>query len=85
LGYYDTQCGAKVFKSSILQSLLNKPFTTKWFFDIEIFLRLRKENENYIGIEYPLKKWQNVKGSKINILSFPLVCKEIFALFSKYK
>jgi dolichyl-phosphate beta-glucosyltransferase len=85
LGYYDTQCGTKVFKSSILQAILNKPFMTKWFFDIEIFLRLRKENENYIGIEYPLKKWHNVKGSKINILSLPLVCKEVFALFSKYK
>ena len=85
LGYYDTQCGAKLFKSSILGNLIQVPFFTKWFFDIEIFLRLKVENRNYIGIEYPLKSWHNIEGSKISILSIPLVCREIFVLFSKYK
>jgi glycosyltransferase involved in cell wall biosynthesis len=84
LGYYDTQCGAKIFKSSLLQNILHKPFFTKWFFDIEIFLRLKAENKNYVGIEYPLQTWENKKGSKINLLSFPIISKEIFVLLSKY-
>jgi glycosyltransferase involved in cell wall biosynthesis len=84
LGYYDTQCGAKVFKSILLQNILQQPFLTKWFFDIEIFLRLKAENKNYSGIEYPLKTWENKKGSKINLLSFPVISKEIFVLLSKY-
>lgn len=84
LGYYDTQCGAKLFKSSLIDGLVKEPFATKWFFDIELFLRIKKQNKNYIGIEYPLKVWSNVKGSKINLLSFPSVCKEVFVLLSKY-
>lgn len=84
LGYYDTQCGAKVFKAQILEATIIKPFFTKWFFDIEIFLRLKSINENYFGIEFPLKKWKSVEGSKINLFSFPSVCKEIIVLLSKY-
>jgi len=84
LGYYDTQCGAKVFKSSLLENILRQPFSTKWFFDIEIFLRLKAENKNYSGVEYPLKTWHNKKGSKLDLLSFPIISKEIFVLLSKY-
>jgi len=84
LGYYDTQCGAKVFKSSLLENILRQPFFTKWFFDIEIFLRLKSENNNYSGVEYPLKTWHNKKGSKLDLLSFPIISKEIFVLLSKY-
>lgn len=84
LGYYDTQCGAKLFRSKILELVIRQPFSTKWFFDIELFLRLKTKNKNYMGIEYPLKSWNNVKGSKINLLSFPSVCKDIFVLLSKY-
>lgn len=85
LGYYDTQCGAKLFKSFILKDIVNQPFSSKWFFDIEIFLRLKATGKNYSGIEYPLKKWHTVDGSKLNIFSFPAICREIFVLFSKYK
>jgi len=84
LGYYDTQCGAKLFKSEILHSVMNEPFSTKWFFDIELFLRLKEKNQEYVGIEYPLKNWKNIKDSKINLLSFPSVIKEIFILLSKF-
>jgi glycosyltransferase involved in cell wall biosynthesis len=84
LGYYDTQCGAKLFKSQVLCNIIQQPFLTRWFFDIEIFLRLKAENKKYYGIEYPLKIWNNITGSKLNVLSFPAVCKEVFVLLSKY-
>ena len=84
LGYYDTQCGAKLFKASLINAIIEEPFVTTWFFDIEIFLRIKKQNNNYVGIEYPLKAWHNVEGSKIDLSAFPSVCKEIFVLLSKY-
>lgn len=85
LGYYDTQCGAKIFKSYLLGAVLKTPFYTRWFFDIELFLRLRTENENYSGIEYSLKKWENRKGSKLGLRSVAGISKEIFTLLRKYK
>jgi dolichyl-phosphate beta-glucosyltransferase len=85
LGYYDTQCGAKIFKSYLLRDVLNTPFYTRWFFDIELFLRLRTLDRKYTGIEYPLKKWENKKGSKLGLASIAGISKEIFTLLRKYK
>jgi hypothetical protein len=68
----------------VLCNIIQQPFLTSWFFDIEIFLRLKAENKKYYGIEYPLKIWNNITGSKLNVLSFPAVCKEVFVLLSKY-
>ena len=85
LGYYDTQCGAKIFKPYLLKDVLKTPFYTRWFFDIELFLRLRTLDRKYTGIEYPLKKWENKKGSKLSLLSVAGISKEIFTLLRKYK
>ncbi|MGE5519649.1 MAG: glycosyltransferase [Candidatus Dadabacteria bacterium] len=85
LGVYDTQCGAKIFKAALIQQVIATPFFTKWFFDVEILLRIRQLSNNYRGLEVPLNEWKNVKDSKINILSFPLVLKEMRTLFKSYK
>jgi dolichyl-phosphate beta-glucosyltransferase len=85
LGCYDTQCGAKLFKTPVLAKAVKEPFYTKWFFDVEILLRIRKEFNVLNGIEYPLTVWHHVKSSKINLLSFPLVFKELLKLLIKYK
>jgi dolichyl-phosphate beta-glucosyltransferase len=84
LGVYDTQCGAKIFRPELIQQVVSTPFHTKWFFDVEILLRIRQLG-NQRGMEIPLKEWKNVKGSKINISSFPLVIRELAKLFKKYK
>jgi dolichyl-phosphate beta-glucosyltransferase len=84
LGIYDTQCGAKCFKSEVIRSVCNKPFITKWFFDVEIFLRIKKEAPDAKGLEVPLQQWEDTPGSKINIFSFPSVLREIILLRSKY-
>lgn len=84
LGCYDTQCGAKVFASGVLKPVIEKTFYTKWFFDVELFVRIK----NYFGqlnaIETPLAEWKNVKDSKLNALSFPAVSKELYLLLTKY-
>ena len=84
LGCYDTQCGAKIFSSAILKNIIQQPFFTKWFFDVELFLRIKKEYGQINALEVPLSVWLNVKGSKLNVLSFPSVLRELFLLLTKY-
>ncbi len=77
--FYDTQCGAKVFKPEILDGILETPFLTKWLFDVEVLIRLKQR----IGInaiesvvlERPLDTWIEMGDSKItkgDIIRIPL-------------
>jgi len=84
LGVYDTQCGAKLFRSSLIENAVTNPFYTKWFFDVELLLRVKKLNPGFIAVEVPLSKWINVRNSKLGLLSFPVVFKDLFLLLNKY-
>lgn len=84
LGCYDTQCGAKIFKSNLIKDMIQTPFYTKWFFDVELFLRIRKTYGRFDAAEVPLTSWINVGGSKLNVLSSALIIKELYLLVSKY-
>lgn len=84
LGVYDTQCGAKIFKPAILKKNIEKPFHTRWFFDVEILRRIQRTEETYKAMEIPLNAWRNVKNSKISALSFPTILKELFILLTRY-
>jgi len=83
LNIYDTQCGAKIFKVCILKEVVQERFQTRWLFDVELFLRLRKINKLQI-LEEPLHIWRDKRSSKLNFFSFPLICKELAILFWKY-
>lgn len=84
LGVYDTQCGAKCFTSELARIFAEQPFYTKWFFDVEILLRIREQGPASQGAEIPLKAWKDPGSSRIGILSFPLVIKDIYSLFTHY-
>lgn len=60
---YDSQCGAKLFRSNLIELAFAEPFLSKWIFDVEILLRLKGEEV----IEYPLLSWRDIPGSKIKI------------------
>lgn len=77
LGIYDTQCGAKIFKQSVLAHTINDVFRTKWFFDIEILLRIKKKNAQPVIAEIPLNSWHHVPGSKINISNYGSILKDV--------
>ena len=36
---YDTQCGAKLFRTEHAELIFSKPFLSRWFFDVELFAR----------------------------------------------
>jgi dolichyl-phosphate beta-glucosyltransferase len=79
---YDTQCGAKLFRTEHLQTAFAEPFISHWIFDVEILLRL----QGHLLIEYPLRKWQDVPGSKVKISKEILrVLGDILKIRKRYK
>lgn len=83
---YDTQCGAKIIKSKLAKSLFEKPFLTKWLFDVELLLRFKAIDSKYIykTREFPLNIWVEKGDSKIKFTDLLLVPYQIFKLYISY-
>lgn len=68
---YDTQCGCKVFNVELSNLLFEKPFISKWLFDVELFSRMlchyKKEKALEIMDEIPVKKWIDIGDSKVKL------------------
>ena len=62
--YYDTQCGAKVFKINVIKDILPKLGITEWAFDIDLLYHMKKKE--YLVKEVPII-WGDIGGSKLNI------------------
>lgn len=76
--FYDTQCGAKLFRASpTLVRALSEPFDAGWVFDLELLGRLRYDPIRPIGfghfLEVPLDVWEDVGGSHIRPSSLPSI------------
>jgi glycosyltransferase involved in cell wall biosynthesis len=69
--YRDTQCGAKVFKSEILEKNVNKLVTSTWGFDIALLYCLKKESK--ARIKSIPTVWHDEIGSKVNIKRTPML------------
>ncbi len=85
---HDTQCGAKIFKKPVLDLIVARPFVTQWLFDVEILLRLKQEFGDTVKnqiMEVPLRKWDDIKGSKLGIMDFIKVPFQIWKVFNSYK
>jgi glycosyltransferase involved in cell wall biosynthesis len=72
LRVYDTQCGAKLFRTNpALELALEEPFLSRWIFDVELLGRLLAGGPGATALppsrflEEPLKAWQDVPGSKL--------------------
>lgn len=87
LGVYDTQCGAKLFRScDDIREIFQKPFHSRWVFDVELiarYLKINPENRNSI-YEYPLRKWVDVCGSKIRPWDILRVGYDLTRIFIEY-
>ena len=65
----DTQCGAKLLRTSpALTAALSTPFTAGWLFDVELFTRLSASlpDRSRAFYEYPLAEWTEIAGSKVS-------------------
>jgi hypothetical protein len=67
----DTQCGAKVMTKEIVENTFQNKFMTKWLFDVEIFMRMKKaygsQKAQELICEQPLKRWIHADGSKLSM------------------
>jgi dolichyl-phosphate beta-glucosyltransferase len=92
LRVYDTQCGAKLFRSTPrLRGLLAEPFLTSWVFDVEILARFVRSLRGAPGspaaeriYELPLRRWTDVPGSKVKPWDFVRSGAELFRIWSAY-
>jgi glycosyl transferase family 2 len=71
---YDTQCGAKVFRTSpAVREAFARPFRSSWVFDVELIGRLLKGSETAAPVplsafeEMPLREWRDVPGSRLRL------------------
>lgn len=76
LAVYDTQCGAKFFRSNAqLRAALARPFRSRWVFDVELIDRLLAGSPSLPPygeedfVEIPLRRWRDVRGSKLSLPS----------------
>ncbi len=69
--FNDTQCGAKIMDKDIVNLMFKDKFITRWIFDVEIFIRMRKHYGKNKAISYiceqPLKRWIHADGSKLSM------------------
>lgn len=87
LPIYDTQCGAKIIEKKVAKNIFKEPFISKWLFDVELLFRLKKGYNNLNGriVEMPLKKWEDVAGSKIGFTYFLKAPIDLLRIYFHYK
>ena len=72
---YDSQCGAKLLRNGAgLAALLDRPFATRWLFDVEILDRIARAEPGAAAAvlhrrvhEVPVPEWTDAPGSKIRL------------------
>jgi dolichyl-phosphate beta-glucosyltransferase len=82
---WDTQSGLKIFRAGDeFFAAIQKPFDTKWFFELEILQRHRRlSGTNMLIWEEPVDGWTDITGSKIRIRNFPSILLEIMLIVYK--
>jgi dolichyl-phosphate beta-glucosyltransferase len=85
---YDSQCGAKLFRRESVPTFFDKPFLTRWLFDLEMLARLRnavgKSAVQEMTREVPLHRWEEVGGSKLRLREMIGVPLELLRIRAHY-
>ena len=89
LSLYDSQCGCKIFESSLAVKIFVEPFLSKWLFDVEIFFRAikvygRKNIKEHIK-EIPLNEWVDTPDSRVSPWYFFQLWLDLYKISKKYK
>lgn len=93
LPIYDTQCGAKLFRTGpFVNRLFAEPFVSRWIFDVELLARLirqRRDNTSLprpidIIYERPIMAWHDVHGSKLRPRDAVIVWRDLYRIHRKY-
>jgi hypothetical protein len=92
LPVYDTQCGAKVLRTTDrLRQILEEPFRANWTFDVELLARFMwSDPEESLPdpqrtiYEFPLPVWRDVGGSKLHVSDYPRVPTDLLTIYLTY-
>ena len=76
---YDPQSPCKVYQLKSISSQLGEEFETKWFGDLELLLRFKKNNPIRI-LEFPLQNWIDMPNGNLRIRSAPKVIMDLYKL-----
>ena len=64
-------------------------FSSRWLFDVEIFLRLinlyGKDKFIEISKEVPLKSWVDTEDSRVKFIDAPRIILDLFIIKKRYK
>ena len=86
--FRDTQCGAKIMRKELISVAFNRPFYTKWLFDVEVFMRMKiyygKQNVQKFICEQPLKRWIHEDGSKLSMKDSMKIGIQLIEIYLKY-
>ena len=86
---YDTQCGCKVFTTEIAKLVFDKPFISKWLFDVEIFSRILVHygKPEALGLmdEIPVKKWIDKGDSKVKLSYFFRLWVDLYLIWQSHR
>jgi dolichyl-phosphate beta-glucosyltransferase len=89
LAVYDTQCGAKLIASDVAGALFDRPFTTRWIFDVEVLARFVQARGPAAAeravIEVPLSRWEDVAGSRLKKTDFLRAPAELAGIWRRYR
>lgn len=86
LPVYDTQCGAKLLRvSERSRSLFERPFGSRWIFDVELFARYLSTYGSREGLyELPLLRWTDIGESKVKWQDFVRAGAEMASIYRAY-
>jgi glycosyltransferase involved in cell wall biosynthesis len=79
---YDPQSGLKIYPNSKeLQRCFKDEFRTRWFVDLEIYMRWQNVTNEWMNVwEEPVHEWRDVQGSKINGREYLRICRDVLRL-----
>ena len=93
LPVYDTQCGAKLFRTTPeTAALFAQPFTARWVFDVEILARMCVQAKNSTNAkpmreavyEIPLDAWEDVEGSRLKPRDYLAATVDLASIYWRY-
>ena len=84
LPVYDTQCGAKMFRSETLEQVMEEPFVSDWIFDLELIFRMKRSGFDRLH-EKPVSSWSDVPGSKIKLIDCIRIPVELLKIHRRYR
>jgi glycosyltransferase involved in cell wall biosynthesis len=89
MDFKDTQCGAKIMTIDVIEDTFQTKFLTRWLFDVEIFMRMRKkyglEKAKTLLCEKPLNRWVHKDGSKVSYNDSFKILSQIVQIAFHYK